>query len=365
MKKQFSRMFLGMGAPIVMAAALLLGGCREEDRGLGYIGVIMPTRSAERWLMDGEAVRNGLIELGYTVNLQFSDDDIPTQIRQIDDMITRGVQVLVIASIDGSALTTQLENAAAAGIPVIAYDRLLMHSEHVSYYVSFDNYRVGGQMGDILIRGLGLSERTAANPANIELFAGSPDDNNSIKFWDGAINRLRPYFDSGAIAVPSGQTDRVVASTLRWDAALAQTRMENLLSAFYSGNVSLDGALSPYDPISLGILEAAKAVGYGTGGRPLPVVGGQDAILASIRSIIAGEQYATILKDTRDLGAAAVRLVDDIMQGRPRIGLDTTSYHNGVRIVPAILLDSVIVTRDNVMEAIVESGFHSAASLGL
>ena len=360
----FKRVFLGAGSAVV-AAVLLLAGCEEQDTGKGHIGVVMPTRSEERWNKDGEAVREGLERLGYTVSLQFSDDDIPTQSRQIDDMITRGVDVLVIASIDGSALSNQLANAAAAGIPVIAYDRLLMQSPNVDYYVSFDNYRVGLQMGEILIRGLNLDSRTQANPANIELFAGSPDDNNSIGFFQGAIDRMQPYFDSGVLQIPSGQRERTVVSTLRWDSAEAQRRMENLLSAYYSGDVILHGILSPFDPIGLACLEAAKAVGYGSGNRPLPIVGGQDAVLASIRSILAGEQYATILKDTRQLGTATVNLVDDIVQGRTPTGLDMTSYHNGVKIVPSLLLDSLIVTRENVIEAVVDSGYHSAASLGL
>jgi putative multiple sugar transport system substrate-binding protein len=357
----------GIGIALAVASMLMLGGCSgKKDSGKGTIGVVMPTRSEERWNKDGEEVKSGLEALGYTVTLQFSDDDIPTQSRQIDDMITRGVNVLVIASIDGSALTNQLENAAAAGIPVIAYDRLLMQSPNVDYYVSFDNYRVGEQMGEILIMGLNLNNRTTANPANVELFAGSPDDNNSIGFYQGAMDRLQPYFESGVLVVPSGQTERTVVGTLRWDSAEAQRRMENLLSAYYSGNnVILDGILSPFDPISLACLEAAKAIGYGSGDKPLPIVGGQDAVLASIKSIIAGEQYATVLKDTRFLGTATVSLVDDIMQGRTPTGLDTTSYNNGVKIVPAILLDSIIVTKDNVMNAVVESGYHSAESLGL
>jgi len=326
----------------------------------------MPTRSEERWNKDGQAVKDGLEKLGYTVDLQFSDDDIPTQSRQIDDMITKGVKVLVIASIDGSALSNQLANANAAKIPVISYDRLLMQSPNVDYYVSFDNYKVGGQMGDILVNGLKLNQASASNPVIIELFAGSPDDNNSVGFYNGAMDKLKPFFDKGVLKVPSGQIDRAVVGTLRWDAAEAQKRMENLLSAYYSGNVVLNGILSPYDPISLACLEACKAVGYGsTPGKPLPLVGGQDCIVASCKSILAGEQYATILKDTRSLGAATVTLVDNIMQGKTITGLDTTSYNNGAKIVPSLLLDSVIVTKDNLKKAVVDTGYHTAAELGL
>lgn len=359
---------------MLLAAALLLAASGmvfasaqgQSGGGKGLIGVVMPTRSEERWIKDGNAVKDGLEKLGYSVDLQYSDDDIATQTRQIDDLITKGVKALVIASIDGSALSNQLANAAAAKIPVISYDRLLMQSPNVDYYVSFDNYKVGVQMGDILVTGLKLDQATAANPVIVELFAGSPDDNNSVGFYQGAMDRLKPYFDKGALKVPSGQIDRAVIGTLRWDAAEAQKRMENLLSAYYSGSVVLNGILSPYDPISLSCLEACKAVGYGsTPGKPLPVVGGQDCIVASVKSILAGEQYATVLKDTRSLGAATVTLVDTIMQGNKPTGLDTSSYNNGAKIVPSLLLDSVIVTKDNVQSAVIDSGYHTKAELGV
>ncbi|MDR2951604.1 MAG: sugar-binding protein [Treponema sp.] len=350
---------------LFFTAVLIFAAGKQENTGKGLIGVVMPTRSEERWNKDGAAVKEGLEKLGYVVDLQFSDDDIPTQVRQLDDMITKGVKVLVIASIDGSALSNQLANAKAAGISVIAYDRLLMQSRNVDYYVSFDNYKVGGQMGDILITGLKLNQATTAKPVIIELFAGSPDDNNSVGFYQGAMDKLKPFMDRGVLKVPSGQIDRAVVGTLRWDAAEAQKRMENLLSAFYSGNVVLDGILSPYDPISLACLEACKAVGYGsTPGKPLPVVGGQDCIVASCKSILAGEQYATVLKDTRSLGAATVVLVDDIMNGKTITGLDTSSYNNGAKIVPSLLLDSVIVTKDNLKKAVIDTGYHTAQELG-
>jgi putative multiple sugar transport system substrate-binding protein len=352
-----------------LALLLIAGGlvwAKGAQEGKGLIGVVMPTRSEERWNKDGQAVKEGLEKLGYTVDLQFSDDDIPTQVRQIDDMITKGVKALVIASIDGSSLSNQLANAKAAKIPIISYDRLLMQSPNVDYYVSFDNYKVGMQMGDILITGLKLEQATTAKPVIVELFAGSPDDNNSVGFYQGAMDKLKPYFDKGVLKVPSNQIDRAVVGTLRWDAAEAQKRMENLLSAFYSGSEVLNGILSPYDPISLSCLEACKAVGYGsTPGKPLPVVGGQDCIVASCKSILAGEQYATVLKDTRSLGAATVTLVDNIMQGKAITGLDTASYNNGAKIVPSLLLDSVIVTKDNLMKAVVDTGYHTARELGL
>jgi putative multiple sugar transport system substrate-binding protein len=364
--KNLQKIFMATAFLLVIAGMVLTGCTRKSDTGKGLVGVVMPTRSEERWIKDGNAVKEGLEALGYVVELQYSDDDIATQTRQIDDLITKGVKILVISSIDGSALSNQLANAAAAKIPVISYDRLLMQSPNVDYYVSFDNYKVGGQMGDILINGLNLQQATAAKPVIVELFAGSPDDNNSVGFYQGAVDKLKPFFDQGVLQVPSGQIDRAVIGTLRWDAAEAQKRMENLLSAYYSGNVVLNGILSPYDPISLSTLEACKAVGYGsTPGKPLPIVGGQDCIVASCKSILAGEQYATVLKDTRSLGAATVTLVDTLLQGGTPTGLDTSSYHNGAKIVPSLLLDSVIVTKDNLKAAVVDTGYHTAAEIGM
>jgi putative multiple sugar transport system substrate-binding protein len=348
----------------VLVAAGFLAGCSKKSGNGNTVGVLMPTRSEERWIKDGDAVKAGLEKLGYAVELQYADDDIPTQVRQLEDLITKGVKALVISSIDGSSLSNGLSQAAAAKIPVISYDRLLMKSPNVDYYVSFDNYKVGQQMGDILIQGMKL-DTPANKPLIVELFAGSPDDNNSVGFYDGAMDKLKPYFDNGTLKIGSGQQGRDVVGTLRWDASEAMKRMENLLSAYYT-NLTLDGVLSPYDPISLSILEACKAVGYGTTpGKPLPVIGGQDCIVASCKSILAGEQYATVLKDTRSLGAATVDLVDKILKQQTLPALDTKSYDNGAKIVPSLLLDSVIVTKDNLKSAVVDTGYHTAAEVGL
>ncbi|MFA6840497.1 MAG: sugar-binding protein [Sphaerochaetaceae bacterium] len=361
---------LVVGMVLLIAMNMVFaGGQTESSSSKGMIGVVMPTRSEERWNKDGAAVKEGLEKLGYKVDLQFSDDDIPTQVRQIEDLITKGAKVLVIASIDGSALTDVLAKAADAGIPVIAYDRLIMKSPNVDYYLSFDNYAVGQQMGDILIKGMNL-DNPKKKPLLIELFGGSPDDNNAYKFYDGAMDRLKPYFDNGTLKIGSGQKGMDTVGTLRWSNELAMSRMENLLSAYYT-NQTLDGILSPYDPISLSTLEACKAVGYGTADKPLPVVGGQDCIVASCKSILAGEQYATVLKDTRVLGQATVELVDTIMQGKVPSGLDTTSYNNdSVKdgkpyIVPSVLLKSVVVTKDNLKAEVVDTGYHTAAEVGL
>jgi len=249
----------------------------------GLIGVSMPTQTSERWIADGTAVKAGLEDLGYTVDLQYGNDDIPTQTQQIDQMITNGAKALIIAAIDGTALTSQLEAAAAAGIKVIAYDRLIRDSANVDFYVTFDNYDVGVLQATSLLVGLGLlkedgSVGDATGPFNIELFAGSLDDNNAHFFWQGAIDTLQPYFDDGTLVVPSGQMDIEQTNTLRWLQETAQKRMEDLLTASYSDGTPLAGVLSPYDGISRGIITALQnspGIAGDTIATGLPVVTGR------------------------------------------------------------------------------------------
>lgn len=328
------------------------------------VGVAMPTETSERWIADGDAVKSQLEEAGYDVDLQFANDDIPRQQQQLDQMITNGADILIVASIDGTALATQLENAASKGIPVIAYDRLINGTEDVDFYVTFDNYTVGVQQAQSLLRGLGFLDENnedtgQADPKAIELFAGSPDDNNTKFFYEGAIDTLQPYFDDGRITVTSGQTDMDTVSTLRWDQATAQKRMEDLLTSTYDGGSKpLDGVLSPYDGISRGIITALENAGYGStieGG--LPVVSGQDAEIASVKMIADGVQYATIFKDTRKLATQAVAAADSFAKGEEPEANDTETYDNGVKVVPSYLLESDIVVADNIASLLVDSDY--------
>ena len=332
----------------------------------------MPTKSSERWIADGNNVKEQLEAKGYKVDLQYAEDDIPTQVNQIDNMITNGADALVIAAIDGTALTSQLEQAATNKIPVIAYDRLIRDSANVDYYTTFDNYKVGVQQATALLYGLGLTDLEGnkaadapAGPFNIEIFAGSPDDNNATFFYNGAMDTLKPFMDDGTLVVPSGQTDFDTVAILRWDPATAQSRMENLLTSTYAGGETVNGVLSPYDGLSIGILSALGGSGYGSGDKPWPVVTGQDAELASTKSILAGEQNSTIFKDTRNLAAQAVQMVDALLTGGTPEVNDTTTYDNGVKVVPSYLLESQIVVKDNVEEILVGSGYYTADELGL
>ncbi|SEH49810.1 multiple monosaccharide-binding protein [Methylobacterium sp. 275MFSha3.1] len=324
------------------------------------IGVAMPTKSSQRWIDDGNNIVRLLKAKGYKPDLQYADDDIPTQLAQIENMLTTGVKILVIASIDGTTLSDVLTKASERGVRVIAYDRLIRGTPNVDYYATFDNYKVGVQQATSIVDALGLKD--GKGPFNIELFGGSPDDNNAYFFHDGALSVLKPYLDAKRLVVRSGQFGMDKVSTLRWDAATAQARMDNLLSAYY-GNAHLDAVLSPYDGISTAILSSVKSVGYGSGGVKLPVISGQDAELQSVKSIIAGEQTATIFKDTRDLAKVTVAMIDAIEAGRQPEVNDAKTYDNGKKIVPSYLLTPVIVTRANWKPALIDTGYYTLDQL--
>jgi len=343
----------------ILALALILsftacGKAGGSGKGKGYIGVAMPTQSSERWIKDGHTMKEILEKKGYTVDLQYAEDDIPTQKSQIENMIMKGAKVLVIAAIDGSTLSETLDQAAKDGIKIISYDRLLVNTDAVSYYATFDNRKVGQLQAESLVDG--LKKLKGDGPYNIELFAGSPDDTNSYYFYQGAMDVLQPLIDAGTIRVPSGQMKQEEIGTLRWDGAVAQARMDALLAAHYSDGTPLHGVLSPYDGLSRGIISALESFGY-VPGKDLPVVTGQDAEAASIKLIISGEQYSTILKDTRDLAAVAANMVEAVLEGKePEIN-DTTTYNNNVKIVPSYLLTPYIVTKDNYKELVMDSGY--------
>ncbi|GAA3131457.1 sugar ABC transporter substrate-binding protein [Planomonospora alba] len=331
------------------------------------VGVTMPTKSSERWIHDGNNVKSSLEKLGYQVDLQYAENDIPTQVNQIENQITKGAKLLIVASIDGTAITTQLQQAADAKIPVIAYDRLIRNTPNVDYYATFDNYKVGVQQATSLLVGLGLkkadgSDGDAKGPFNIEVFAGSPDDNNATFFYNGAMDTLKPYIDDGTLVVKSGETDFKTVAILRWDPATAQKRMEDLITKAYS-DAEVDGVLSPYDGLSIGILSALKSSGYGTADQPYPVVTGQDAEVASVKSIIADEQYATVYKDTRKLAEVTVKMADAVLKGgKPEVN-NTTDYDNGVKVVPSYLLEPVVVYKDNYKQVLVDSGYYTEDQL--
>jgi putative multiple sugar transport system substrate-binding protein len=361
-----------MGAVVALGLAACSGsgaGSTDDSTGAAAdpadltVGVAMPTQTSERWIADGDAVEKGLKDAGYKVDLQFAGDDIPTQQQQIDQMITKGADLLIIASIDGTALATQLQAAADANIPVIAYDRLIRDSENVDFYVTFDNYKVGVQQATSLLVGLGVlnadgSKGDAAGPFNVELFAGSLDDNNAHFFYQGAMDTLQEYIDAGTLVVKSGQTDIEQVATLRWLQETAQKRMEDLLTSTYSDGSKVQGVLSPYDGLSRGIITALQNAGYGpTLAQGLPVVTGQDAEIASVKLINDDVQFSTIFKDTRKLAEQAVVSAQSFLAGEEPEANDTETYDNGVKVVPSFLLESDIVYKDNIQSLLIDSGY--------
>ena len=286
-----------------LVGALALGlatttyGAYAQDKGL--VGVLMPTKTSQRWINDGDAVKSPLEAQGYTVDLQYAEDDIPNQLAQLENMITKGAKALIIASIDGTTLSDVLQQAADAGVMVVAYDRLIRDSAMSTTTPPSTISRSACSRPTRWSRVSGASPRS--RPWNVELFGGSPDDNNAFFFYDGAMSVLQPLIDDGDIVIKSGQIGMDKVGTLRWDAAVAQARMDNLLSANYSDGSRVDGVLAPYDGLSRGIISSLRGVGYGTDEQPWPIVTGQDAETPSVKVIIAGEQYSTVFKDTREL----------------------------------------------------------------
>lgn len=337
---------------LAMSVSWLATGAMAET-----VGISMPTKSSARWIDDGNNMVKQFQDAGYDTDLQYAEDDIPNQLAQVENMITKGVDVLIIAAIDGTTLSNALANAKAADVKVIAYDRLIRDTGDIDYYATFDNFKVGVEQATTLVEG--LKERFPdTKPWNVELFGGSPDDNNAYFFYDGAMSVLQPLIDSGDIKVLSGQTGMDTVGTLRWDPATAQSRMDNILSANYT-DAQVNGVLSPYDGLSIGILSSLKGVGYGSGDMKMPIVTGQDAEVQSVKSIEAGEQYSTIFKDTRELAKVTVNMVGAMLKGEEPEVNDTETYNNGVKVVPSYLLEPVPVTKDDIQSVLVDSGYYT------
>lgn len=343
---------LALGASLVASAFTTPAFAAE-----GYVGIAMPTKSSARWIDDGNNMVKQFEAAGYKVDLQYAEDDIPNQLAQIENMIVKGVDVLVIAAIDGTTLSNALENAHYADIKIIAYDRLIRDSPYVDYYATFDNFKVGVQQASTIVDG--LKERFPdVKPWNVELFGGSPDDNNAYFFYNGAMSVLQPLIDDGSVEIVSGQMGMDKVGTLRWDGAVAQARMDNLLSAHYTDQ-RVHGVLSPYDGLSIGILSSLKGVGYGSGDLAMPIVSGQDSEVQSVKSMKAGEQYSSIFKDTRELAKVTVQMVEAVLGGAEPPINDTTTYDNGKKVVPSYLLEPVAVTADNWEEVLIGSGYYT------
>ena len=333
----------------------------NNDSGAGKkVGVAMPTQSSQRWIQDGDNMKKKLEELGYEVDLQYAEDDVQAQVSQIENMITNGADCLVIAAIDSSALVNVLADAKSNNIPVIAYDRLLMDTDAVSYYATFDNKGVGVTIGKYVEEKMELA--SGKGPFNIEFFAGSPDDNNAHMLNAGVFEVLQPYLDNGQLVCQSGQLDFNTICTLRWSQETAQQRMENLLSGSYSTGEDVDIVISPFDGISYGIAAALEGAGYSVGEK-WPLITGQDAEVMAAKNILSGKQAQSIFKDTRILADKCVTMVQAVLEGsEPEIN-DTTQYDNNVLVVPSYLCEPVSVDKDNLQKELIETGYYTEAQI--
>ena len=328
--------------------------------GSNLIGVAMPTKDLQRWVQDGDNMKAKLEEAGYTVDLQYAANDIPTQVSQLQNMIANGCEVLVIASIDGEALGTVLAEAKAAEIPVIAYDRLIMGSDAVTYYATFDNWDVGVKQGTYIKEALDLDN--AEGPFNIEFITGDPGDNNINFFFDGAISVLQPYIDSGKLVALSGQYEKAVVATPGWATDAAQARFENILASYYADGTQLHAVLASNDSTALGV---ANALASSYNNDVYPVLTGQDCDIANMPNIINGKQAMSVFKDTRTLAGKVVEMVDAIMQGAEPPINDTETYDNGTGVIPSYLCEPVSGTIDNYKELLIDSGYYTEEQLGL
>lgn len=340
---------------LVLALSLSITGALAVDK----VGVSMPTKSLQRWNQDGENLKAKLEEAGFEVDLQFANDQVALQVTQLEGMIAGGVKVLIISAIEGNSLGTVLAEAKAQGVEVICYDRLIMGTDAASYYVTFDNYKVGTIQGTYIENVLGLKD--GKGPFNVEFTAGDPGDNNALFFFSGAMDVLKPYIANGQLVVPSGQTEFAQVATPTWKSDVAQARFEGILASFYAGGTKLDAVVCSNDSTAFGVETALEGAGYTMDNWPY--ITGQDCDIANTKNIIAGKQSMSVFKDTRTLAAQAVKMTLDILAGKePEIN-DTKTYDNGVLVVPTFLCEPVFADINNYKELLIDSGYYTADQL--
>jgi putative multiple sugar transport system substrate-binding protein len=375
MKRKLPAVIAGLAS-----LALMVGGCSASrdagttsagasggamDPAKTLVGIAMPTKSLERWNKDGANLESLLKKDGFQTTLQYADNKVADQVSQIQNMVNQGAKILVVASIDGTALDPVLTTAASKGVKVIAYDRLINKTDHVDYYATFDNYKVGTLQGNY------IKEKIASmtKPINFEAFAGSPDDNNAKFFFAGAWDVLLPLVKDGTLTCvsnkcPASNDEWTKVGIQGWTSAAAQSEMQNRLNSFYTGGKKVNIVLSPNDSLALGIAQALEGAGYAAGAS-YPILTGQDADKANVLNILAGKQSMTVWKDTRELGSQVEKMVKEIAAGGTVTVNDTKSYNNGNKVVPTFLIDPLVVTKDTVKKSLVDSGFYTAADLGL
>ena len=332
-------------------------GGSQSAAGGTKVGVAMPTKDLQRWNQDGANMQAELEAAGYEVDLQYASNDVQTQVSQVENMINSGCNVLVVAAIEASSLGEAMDMAAEANIPVIAYDRLIMNTDAVSYYATFDNYKVGTVQGEYIEKELDL--KNTSEKFTMEITAGDPGDNNAGFFYQGAMDVLQPYIDNGTITVKSGQTEFSEVATAQWATETAQSRMENILSSYYADGTNLDICLCSNDSTALGV-ENALAANYK---GDYPIVTGQDCDIENTKNMIAGKQSMSVFKDTRTLASQVVKMVGQILNGETVDVNDTETYDNGNGVVPSYLCDPVFADASNYKELLIDSGYYTEDQL--
>ncbi|MBE5911967.1 MAG: sugar ABC transporter substrate-binding protein [Pseudobutyrivibrio sp.] len=305
------------------------------------IGVSLPWLGTQNWKEAEEMFTEQLTAAGYNPIVQAADQKVTQQQQQIESMIENGAKVIVVGPVDGSQLGSVLEQAKEAGVYVIGYDRLLENTSGVDGVVQFGSVKTGELQAQALLDG--LQEWKGDGPYNIELFGGGPADPNAPNFFTGAMSVLQPYIDDGTLTVVSGQTDFTECATVDWDNSKAQSRMDTLLSGFYSDK-EIDGVLCPNDGIARACITACE-----NAGQEIPVVSGLDAENESVEWVWAGKQYSTVAKPTEDLVAQTIEIIDSLQAGNGMPATDVTA-DNGVIDVPIYELPPVVVTKDNAKE---------------
>ena len=349
---------------LVLLLVLVMGlstltACGKKSGGT-KVGVSMPTKDLQRWNQDGDNMKQKLEEAGYVVDLQYASNQVETQVSQIENMISSGCKVLVIASIEGDSLGTVLEQAKEKGIKVIAYDRLIMNSDAVTYYATFDNYMVGTKQGEYIEQQLNL--KSGAGPFNIELITGDPGDNNARFFYQGAMDVLDKYIDNGQLVIKSGQRDFDTVATQSWSTENAQNRFDAIISANYADGTQLDAVMASNDSTAMGVTNSLEA-NYASNHSNWPIITGQDCDKANVKNMIAGKQSMSIFKDTRDLAAKTVEMVDAILQGKDAPVNDTKTYNNGVKVVPSYLCEPQFADVNNYKKLLIDSGYYTEDQL--
>ncbi|MDR0411363.1 MAG: sugar-binding protein [Treponema sp.] len=355
--------FLLLGMVLCLSATMVFSlGKKDTKTGKYKIGVSMPTQSLQRWNQDGDNMKKQLETAGYAVDLQYAgDNDIPTQVNQIENMIMGGCSALVIAAIDGSSLTEVLRGAKDKGIPVIAYDRLIMNSDAVKFYATFDNTKVGTMQGQYIVDKLDLAN--AEGPFNVELVTGDPGDNNVNFFFGGAMSVLKPYIDSGKLVVKSGQTTQAQAATPNWSTEESQKRFENIITSVGYGpdGEKLDAVLCSNDSTANGVTNALVNAGYTKDN--FPILTGQDCDKPSVKNMNAGIQAMSIFKDTRTLASRVVSMINSLAKNTSPEVNDTKTYNNGTGVIPSYLCEPIVVEPKDIQKALIDSGYYKPSDI--